>query len=52
MGLAVCGLGGGDAGDFAAATGLDYHVEGSVGELVIGSLPDPAPPSLWPEDGN
>jgi oxazoline/thiazoline dehydrogenase len=42
MGLAVCGLGGGDATDFAAATGLDYHTEGSVGELVIGSAPDPA----------
>jgi SagB-type dehydrogenase family enzyme len=37
MGLAVCGLGGGDAGDFAAASGLDYHAEGSVGELVVGS---------------
>jgi oxazoline/thiazoline dehydrogenase len=37
MGLAVCGLGGGDAGDFAAASGLGYHVEGSVGELVVGT---------------
>jgi SagB-type dehydrogenase family enzyme len=37
MGLAVCGLGGGDAGDFAAASGLPYHAEGSVGELVIGT---------------
>jgi SagB-type dehydrogenase family enzyme len=42
MGLEVCGLGGGDATDFAAATGLDYHTEGSVGELVIGSAPDAA----------
>lgn len=40
MRLAVCGLGGGDAGDFAAATGLPYHEEGSVGELVLGSAPD------------
>jgi SagB-type dehydrogenase family enzyme len=37
MGLAVCGLGGGDAADFAAASGLDYFAEGSVGELLIGS---------------
>jgi SagB-type dehydrogenase family enzyme len=37
MGLAVCGLGAGDAADFAAASGLPYHAEGSVGELVIGS---------------
>lgn len=37
MGLAVCGLGGGDAADFAAASGLDYFAEGSVGELVVGS---------------
>jgi SagB-type dehydrogenase family enzyme len=37
MGLAVCGLGGGDADDFADASGLDYLAEGSVGELVLGS---------------
>ncbi|HEY1916259.1 MAG TPA: SagB family peptide dehydrogenase [Streptosporangiaceae bacterium] len=37
MGLGVCGLGGGDASDFAAASGLPYHAEGSVGELVIGT---------------
>ena len=39
MGLAVCGLGGGDAADFADASGLDYFTEGSVGELVVGSRP-------------
>ncbi|MEU8359104.1 SagB family peptide dehydrogenase [Nonomuraea sp. NPDC048882] len=37
MNLAVCGLGGGDADDFARASGLDYLSEGSVGELVLGS---------------
>jgi SagB-type dehydrogenase family enzyme len=42
MGLAVCGLGGGDAADFAAASGLPYHAEGSVGELVIGTHPQAA----------
>jgi SagB-type dehydrogenase family enzyme len=39
MGLAVCGLGGGNAATFAAASRLDFHSEGSVGELVIGSRP-------------
>jgi SagB-type dehydrogenase family enzyme len=37
MGLAVCGLGGGDAAGFATASGLDYRTEGSVGELAVGS---------------
>jgi SagB-type dehydrogenase family enzyme len=40
MELAVCGLGGGDAEVFAAATGLDYYAEGTVGELVLGSASD------------
>jgi SagB-type dehydrogenase family enzyme len=39
MDLAVCGVGGGDAADFATATGLDYYAQGSVGELVLGSRP-------------
>ena len=39
MGLAVCGVGGGDAADFATATGLDYYTQGSVGEMVLGSRP-------------
>ncbi|MFF4041006.1 SagB family peptide dehydrogenase [Streptomyces sp. NPDC001816] len=39
MDLAVCGLGGGDAADFAAASGLDFFTEGTVGELVVGSRP-------------
>jgi oxazoline/thiazoline dehydrogenase len=37
MGLAACGLGGGDADDFARASGCDYYAEGSVGEMVVGS---------------
>jgi SagB-type dehydrogenase family enzyme len=48
MGLAVCGIGGGDAGDFASATGLDYHAEGSVGELVVGSRPAALSSDPWP----
>jgi SagB-type dehydrogenase family enzyme len=36
MGLAVCGLGGGDADEFARASGCDYYTEGSVGEMIIG----------------
>ncbi|MDH6577059.1 SagB family peptide dehydrogenase [Kitasatospora sp. MAP5-34] len=39
LGLAPCALGGGDAGTFAAATGLDPLAESSVGEFVLGSLP-------------
>ncbi|WP_051943836.1 SagB family peptide dehydrogenase [Streptacidiphilus rugosus] len=39
MGLAVCGLGGGDAADFATASGLDWLTEGTVGEFVVGSRP-------------
>jgi SagB-type dehydrogenase family enzyme len=39
MGLAVCGLGGGDTTAFAAATGRDPGLEGTVGELVLGSRP-------------
>lgn len=39
MGLAPCALGGGDSDAFAAASGLDYYTEGSVGEFLIGSRP-------------
>ena len=39
MDLAVCGVGGGDAADFATVTGLDYFAHGSVGEMVLGSRP-------------
>ena len=39
MGLAVCGVGGGDAADFATASGLDFYAQGSVGEIVLGSRP-------------
>nr|WSW66335.1 SagB family peptide dehydrogenase [Streptomyces sp. NBC_00995] len=39
MGLAVCGLGGGDTSAFAAATGHDPLLEGTVGELALGSRP-------------
>ncbi len=40
MGLAACGLGGGDSALFSRATGLDPLVESSVGEFVLGTLPD------------
>ncbi|MDO8767493.1 MAG: SagB family peptide dehydrogenase [Burkholderiaceae bacterium] len=35
MNLAPCALGLGDSGLFAAATGLDIHTEGSVGEFML-----------------
>ena len=37
MGLAACAIGGGDSDLFAKATGIDYLVENSVGELIVGS---------------
>ncbi|MDY6784465.1 MAG: PatA/PatG family cyanobactin maturation protease [Cyanobacteriota bacterium] len=39
MGLAPCSLGAGDSDRFGRATGLDYVVESSVGEFMLGSLP-------------
>lgn len=36
MGLAPCALGGGDADLFAEAAGLDWRVETSVGEFILG----------------
>ncbi|MEM9926619.1 MAG: PatA/PatG family cyanobactin maturation protease [Cyanobacteria bacterium P01_D01_bin.50] len=41
MGLAPCSLGGGDSDRFARVTGLDYVEESSVGEFILGSLPNP-----------
>jgi SagB-type dehydrogenase family enzyme len=43
MGLAPCAIGGGDADLFARAAGLNYYVEGSVGEFVLGSKKTPPP---------
>ncbi|MEM9214504.1 MAG: PatA/PatG family cyanobactin maturation protease [Cyanobacteria bacterium P01_F01_bin.150] len=40
MGLAPRSLGAGDSDRFAQATGLDYIVESSVGEFMLGSLPN------------
>jgi len=40
MNLAPCALGAGDSDHFAQATGLDYVVESSVGEFMLGSLPN------------
>lgn len=37
MGLAACGIGGGDAATFNEATGLDYFAESVVGEFLLGS---------------
>jgi oxazoline/thiazoline dehydrogenase len=40
MGLAGCPLGGADSDSFARASGLDYYRETSVGEFILGSLPE------------
>lgn len=37
MSLAPCALGGGDSDLFARAAGLNYYVETSVGEFILGS---------------
>jgi SagB-type dehydrogenase family enzyme len=37
MGLAACGLGSGDSDAFAAATGLSWETESTVGEFLLGS---------------
>jgi hypothetical protein len=42
MGLAPCALGGGNSDVFAEAAGTDYYAESSVGEFVLGSVPDDA----------
>ncbi len=39
MGLAPCGLGGGNAELFAQAAGTDYYAETSVGEFLLGGRP-------------
>ena len=39
MGLACCALGGGNSHAFAEASGLPMHVEGLVGEFIVGSRP-------------
>lgn len=41
MDLAPCALGGGNADLFAQAAGLDYYVETSVGEFILGSRGEP-----------
>ena len=42
MGLAPCGLGGGNADAFAAAAGTSYYEESSVGGFLLGSKPEDA----------
>jgi SagB-type dehydrogenase family enzyme len=41
MGLAPCALGCGDSDAFGRAAGTDYYDETSVGEFLLGSLPNP-----------
>jgi SagB-type dehydrogenase family enzyme len=40
MSLAPCAIGIGDSDLFARAAGVDYYAETSVGEFLLGSLPD------------
>lgn len=41
QGLSPCGIGSGNSGLFARATGLDPVIEGSVGEFILGGRPAP-----------
>lgn len=41
MGLAPCGLGGGNSALVAHVIGVDPFVEGSVGDFALGTLPSP-----------
>lgn len=43
MGLSASALGSGNSDAFAAAAGTDWQVESSVGEFIIGSMPDREP---------
>lgn len=44
MGLAPCGLGGGDSELFSRSAGLEYEAETSVGEFIVGTpAGDPGP---------
>lgn len=40
LGLAPCAIGSGNAETFAAAVGRPPEVEGSVGEMILGTLPE------------
>ncbi|MYS83521.1 SagB family peptide dehydrogenase [Embleya scabrispora] len=48
MGLAACGLGGGDSDMFALATGNRWEHEGSVGEFLLGTI-GPRPDRVEPD---
>lgn len=43
MGLATCALGTGESASFAALTGLPPHLESTVGEMLLGTLPEELP---------
>lgn len=43
MGLAACALGNGNSDLFASAAGTDYYQESSVGDFMLGSLPETEP---------
>lgn len=43
LGLAPCGLGGGNAEAFSLATNTSYYEEGSIGEFILSSCDDEAP---------
>jgi SagB-type dehydrogenase family enzyme len=50
MGLAPCALGSGNSDLFADAAGTDYYAETSVGEFMLGTLPEKDEPPPWAND--
>ncbi|MBV9209430.1 MAG: SagB family peptide dehydrogenase, partial [Acidobacteria bacterium] len=52
MGLAACALGSGNSDLFARAAGTDYYAETSVGEFMLGALPEKDEPPAWASDRN
>jgi oxazoline/thiazoline dehydrogenase len=52
MGLAACGLGSGNSDLFAEAAGTSYYAETSVGEFMLGSLPESEELPPWMHDKN
>ncbi len=50
MGLAPCALGSGNSELFAEAAGTDYYAETSVGEFMLGTLPEVDQPVPWAND--
>jgi SagB-type dehydrogenase family enzyme len=50
MGLAACGLGSGNSDLFAEAAGTNYYMETSVGEFMLGTIPESEELPPWMDE--